>query len=336
MRTTSLAVAALAVVATLALAAPAASAVPPPATPIIKQRLAGADRFATAVAVSKSAYPTTAPVVYLTNGVNFPDALSAGPAAASQGGPVLLTKSDQVPDVIRDEIIRLAPQKIVLVGGTTALAPNVEKAMKALAPTVVRIAGADRYATSRALAEATFKARAVFIASGKDFPDALSAGAIAGKSDGPVLLVDGNASRFNAATAATLRKLQPTIVIVVGGTAAVSDGLLNHAKELAPGAQRVTGSDRFDTSANIGRWFPSTTHAYVASGVNFPDALVGSALAGKNGEPLYIIEGGCQPDVISSSQGAIGVKELTIIGGTSSVADGATNTPCWIHGTFLP
>ncbi|WP_162255964.1 cell wall-binding repeat-containing protein [Leifsonia sp. Root227] len=339
MRKTPLTVATIVGAFALAFAAPAANATPTEA-PRVTERLAGADRFATAVAVSASAYPDSAPVVYLTSGVNFPDALSAGPVAATQGGPVLLTKWDQVPAVTTAELKRLSPKKIVLVGGTSALAPSVEKKMMSLAPQVVRVAGADRYDTSRRLAEATFTSpvSTVYLATGKDYPDALSAGAAAGTVGGPVLLVDGDADRLDAATQATVKKLAPGKLVVAGGPTAVSDGVLANAMSIVPVASRVAGSDRFETSAAIGSTFGSATHAYLASGWNYPDALVGSALAGKNGQPLYVIMPTCQPAGMVLGERELGITELTIIGGTHTIRDTAISTHdgCSVPGPAIP
>lgn len=135
-------------------------------------RLAGSDRYGTAVAVAQDAYasrdylPNVAPVVFVASGTNFPDALSAAPAAATLGGPLLLTNPNTLPRGVATEITSLGPAKIVVVGGTGAVSAAVFNQLKALIPTAVvaRIAGIDRFATSRAINAAAFaKASAVFV-----------------------------------------------------------------------------------------------------------------------------------------------------------------------------
>lgn len=106
-----------------------------------KNRLQGDDRYATAVAASRSAYPGTVNTVYLASGLNFPDALSAGPIAANQGAPLLLTTPWGLPSPVRAELQRLKPERIVLVGGTSSISPSVERAVAPLATTVVRRPG---------------------------------------------------------------------------------------------------------------------------------------------------------------------------------------------------
>ena len=111
------------------------------------QRLSGGDRFATSVAISGE-FAADVPVVYVATGLNYPDALSAAPAAAAQGGPLLLTEPGARPDGVLREIERLAPAKIVVVGGVAAVSTVVYGELAQLAPMVRRDSGADRYETS--------------------------------------------------------------------------------------------------------------------------------------------------------------------------------------------
>lgn len=83
-------------------------------------RLAGADRYATAAAVSAATFAPGVPVAYVAAGTDFPDALAGGPAAAAQGGPILLVGRDAVPAVTAAELARLRPARIVVLGGPAA------------------------------------------------------------------------------------------------------------------------------------------------------------------------------------------------------------------------
>jgi putative cell wall-binding protein len=85
-------------------------------------RLEGPDRFATSAAISAAAFAPGVPVVYLTNGHKFPDALSGAPAAGAQGAPVLLVQPDSIPAVIQAELARLRPARIVVLGADDSVA----------------------------------------------------------------------------------------------------------------------------------------------------------------------------------------------------------------------
>ncbi len=70
-------------------------------------RLAGPDRYSTAVAISKATFSPGVPVIYLATGENFPDALAGGAIAGLEGGPILLVTRNTVPSVTAAEIARL-------------------------------------------------------------------------------------------------------------------------------------------------------------------------------------------------------------------------------------
>jgi putative cell wall-binding protein len=183
-------------------------------------RVAGLDRYATAAALSAAYFPPGSPV-YVATGELFPDALSAGAAAAVNDAPVLLTRHDSLPAPTAAELARLRPPRIVIVGGVGAVSAAVETALRSYSGQVVRLAGADRYETAVAVANATFPSGAgtVFAATGLLFPDALAAVPAAGLAGGPILLVRGET--VPAMVLAELDRLDPDAVVLLGSTAAV-------------------------------------------------------------------------------------------------------------------
>ena len=122
-------------------------------------RIAGVDRYSTAAAIAGRAFPGGAPVVYLATGESFPDGLAAGPAAAHQGGPLLLTRGGSLPGATRDALRSLAPSKVVIVGGVGAVSGAVAQAVRDALPqaVVARVAGTDRYDTAAKLAAYAFR-----------------------------------------------------------------------------------------------------------------------------------------------------------------------------------
>ncbi|GLK17165.1 glycosyl hydrolase family 8 [Herbiconiux flava] len=185
-------------------------------------RIGGADRFVVSAAVSKAAFPRGAGTVYVASGETFPDALAGSAAAGHDGGPVLLVRRDGVPEPIRAELARLTPTLIVLLGGPNAVSEATKASLAAIAP-VTRISGADRFAVAASLSAAVFPSPGtptVYVASGATFPDALSGSAAAIAVGAPVLLVTRDA--IPAAIAAELKRLRPTRIVVLGGTAPVS------------------------------------------------------------------------------------------------------------------
>ena len=189
-------------------------------------RLGGTDRYATAAAVSAATFAPGVATAYVATGLTFPDALVGGAAAARAGSPVLLTKPDSLPGSTEAELRRLAPARIVVLGGLNAVGDAVAGRLRTLATsgTVVRLAGADRYATAVAVSKASFPANvpALYVATGQTFPDALVAVPAAARSGAALLLVPGSAAVPGAIRNEAAR-LHPGRLALLGGMAAMNE-----------------------------------------------------------------------------------------------------------------
>ncbi|WP_291057281.1 cell wall-binding repeat-containing protein [Herbiconiux sp.] len=185
-------------------------------------RVAGADRYQVSAALSQMTFPTRPATAYVASGEVFPDALSGSAAAGHSSGPVLLVNKNAIPAAVDAELRRLTPAKIVVLGGANTVADAVVASLGGIAPTT-RIAGADRFAVSAAVSSSAFVANTstVYVASGLVFPDALSGSAAAIYRGSPVLLVTKDG--VPDLVAAELRRLNPHRIVVLGGTATVSD-----------------------------------------------------------------------------------------------------------------
>ena len=261
------------------------------------ERLAGANRFETAVNIAKqyAPFPEGEGVVYIANGLDYPDALSAAPAAAYRGAPLLLTERNNLPSAVANEIERLSPQTIIVVGGTAVVSAGVYEELRDLAPAIERHAGVNRYETSRIITERAFGdagAEYAYIATGLGFADALAASAAAAVFEAPVILVDGSARSVDSATVDLLDDLGTTTVKIAGGTAVVSTGIKNSLDDVSflTTVQRLAGSDRFTTSQVINDdAFDAADTVYLATGFGYADALAGAALAGLERAPLFVV-----------------------------------------------
>lgn len=197
-------------------------------------RVAGPNRFATAAAVSQRYWPTGADTVFIATGLNFPDALAAVPAAAKSAGPILLVNSG-IPPATAQELRRLAPQTIVVLGSPGVVSESVKASLQGFADgSVIRLAGSDRYGTAAAITDFFFEPYqfaaggpvgmpAGYVVGGATFPDALAAGSVAGWIEMPVFLVAANA--IPAATQSVMRDLHPYSCVIVGGPSVVSEAV---------------------------------------------------------------------------------------------------------------
>jgi len=300
---------------------------------VATKRIAGVDRFATAAAALASdwGFPTTdgvapdVPVLYVASGRDFPDALSAGPAAAHQGGALLLVERESVPAETAAAITRLSPDELVVVGGEAAVSSAVFAELASLQPAITRLAGADRYETSRLVARHAFAGPApvedVFVATGSSFPDALSAGPAAHRSDAPVVLVRGQEAAADAPTMTLLDDLGTSEVHVVGGAASIRTDVESSLHgDASRSVFRVAGADRFGTSVALAGGSSETV--FVANGRGFADALVAGAVAARAGASLLLSEQGCVPAVTRDAVLDADVHTIVLVGGPAVLGPG--------------
>ncbi len=296
-------------------------------------RITAADRYDLGAELARRVSPGSSNTVYLASGATFPDALSAGPAAVASSAPLLLVAPDSVPSSVAASLIRLDPRVVKVVGGPATVSDAVLATVHALVPsaTVSRIWGADRYAVSREVVADAFGAGAsgAGVATGRDFPDALALGAVAGASSLPVILVDGAAPAADSATRTLLHGLGVHVATVVGGPLSVSDGVLN---TLLPDGwvPRVSGANRYEVSVNLATAFATNySTVYLVTGANFPDALAGGVLAAKTISPMFVVPGDCVPRGVLSLIATNGTSNVTLIGGPASLSPAvAALTPC--------
>jgi dienelactone hydrolase len=277
-------------------------------------RLAGGDRLETAIAISQNAFDADgASAGVLARADHFADGLSGAPLAASVNGPLLLSPSNELDGRVAAELQRvLAPGSTVhLLGGTSALAPGVEQAVRDLGFTPIRHQGGDRYATAVAVADALGSPSTVILATGGGFPDALAAGAAAAHIDAVVLLTDG--STMPGATAAYIDEhAQETYA--VGGPAA----------DAKPDAVKIVGGDRYATAVAVATtFFDQPTTIGFATGASFPDALGAGAHAARADAPLLLVVGSPLPESVRDYLAANheSVTAEVLYGGTFAISE---------------
>lgn len=185
-------------------------------------RVSGADRYATAAAISRAIMPRGVATVYVAAGTALADALSAGAAAAARKVPLLLVTSTSIPSSTATELRRLQPGRIIVVGGTPTVSAAVVGSLAGYTSGgVTRLAGPDRYATAVAVSKATWPtgASTVLMANGQTFADAMAAGAVAGNRNAPLLLTAR--TQVPWAVWQEFKRLNASSGIILGGTAVI-------------------------------------------------------------------------------------------------------------------
>ena len=291
-------------------------------------RLFGKSRYETSMAIAtqlkKENGNKAFTSVIIASGTSNADALSAAYLAKVKNAPILITAPSETTAIVNYIKANAASTaKIYIVGGTGAVNADTEKKLKAIYKTtnqVVRLGGKTRFETNLlVLKEAKVSNQEILVASGMDYPDALSASAVGL----PILLVSGNT--LTAEQQTYLKSLKSTKITIVGGNGAVSAGVESSIKALKKFATptRLGGSNRYETSLMVAnKYFASAPTMAVAYGLNFPDGLCGGPLAMKYKCPLLLAT---SKDTTSAHTYAYTHKETNTVtfGGTALVSDSA-------------
>ena len=260
-------------------------------------RIAGADRYETSAKISKRTFPNHIKTVVLASGENFADSLVAGSLANKENAPVLLTQKEKLPRAIKDEVDRLNPEQIIIVGGEKSVNISGLKNVK-------RLAGKDRYQTSVEVYKYLNPNGKVALASGLTFADALCATPLSSKENLPIILTDGH----NLPKGITKDKVS----LIFGGEKSINiKGLEN--------TRRLAGADRYETALIIAKEYGNLEKFVLADGRNYPDALSVAPLAHKNNQPILLTDPS-HTEFIKQIVKDNKTKEITVVGGKLSVS----------------
>ena len=268
--------------------------------PVTVERLGGASRFETAVAVSKATFARSYDV-WLARGDLFPDALAASfPSGKTNGGgPLLLTPTDRLHPAARAEILRLRAERVFILGSSSAVSATVEAELRDLGLDTRRVSGRDRYDTAaRAFALNPETFGVAFVVTGAAFADALAAGPLAFALARPILLTPPD--RLHEDTEAALRSQGISEVVVVGGTGAVSEAVADEIRAICSASEpercitvrRIGGRTRVETAALLADEFVESvgapSHVNLARGDEFADAAAGGPHGGREEAPILL------------------------------------------------
>ncbi|WP_304261650.1 cell wall-binding repeat-containing protein [Kallipyga massiliensis] len=315
-------------------------------------RIEGADRYETAVKIAKEQYPAGLKnkTVILATGQNFADALAANGLTNIYQAPILLTKTDSIPESVmaylKAEQAEGRLKNVLIVGKSDAVSNSVSEALTKMRLSVARVGGSNRFETAIEIAKLLKSAgdgkipfssdvdlvatdrtgntnETYFLANGLNFADALIASVPSARYGYPILLTDGTnhlrpeTKSFldDAFKAGKLNK-----IIVMGGTAVVSEG----AKSDVPGSKvdRLYGQDRYQTNMAANEYFKSATKVYVVTGEAYADALVAGHLAAENNATILMVSSKGltkeQSDWIKKNDK---ITDYVIIGGDKAVSE---------------
>lgn len=299
----------------------------PSSTRQLRKRLAGANRYETAILASQEVCENYKPAyfenVIIANGDNFPDALSGTYMASMYCCPLVLINSAKASYVCDYLNKNLVPDAVItIIGGQNAVKDSWLKGIEKKERKFERLAGSNRYKTNlEILKKGYLDGGEILVATGKNFADALSASA----TGLPLLLVGDTLQDYQKSF---LKKIQNPTFTIIGGTSAVSESVEKELAKIGTVNLRLKGDNRYQTSAYIAyHYFDPKSfdnvpqYAVLATGANFPDGLSGGPLAWSVGNcPLLLIDPTGAKNIDAIGYGSdTGIEEGYILGGEAAV-----------------
>lgn len=266
------------------------------------------------IAVAKELNSSTNSYV-ITTSWDYPDALAGTVLASKHNAPILYVlnggNNQAVFNYLKENNANSTTEFYIL-GGPGAVSYLIENDLRKISDNIVRLGGFDRYDTVD-LINTYLNPKAgtpVILATGLNYPDALSMGAVGGQLQYPIFLVDGNSIPQSAIN--QLKKISPSTAYIAGGTGAVSSEIENQIKKLTPGTivRRLGGIDRYETSKLIADWFSSCFQKKIyTTGADFHSALVAAPLASLHKASIILVD-----DLTSTQLAQMNQQDGYIIG----------------------
>ena len=268
--------------------------------------LQGNRRFETAVAISKEGWNSNADTVIIASAYSVVDGSSATPLASIKNAPILLVDKNEVTNSTKEELKRLNPSNIIVIGGTNVVNDNTYNELKSILPSasIKRIGGINRYETSLNIAKEMSKYKnidKVYVAGGHGEADALSIASKAGEDKAPIILTPKDDLTYDSYD--WLKSQNLLDAYFIGGDLVISDNVINKVNSVTSNNvlnNRVYGLNRQETNAKVIQKFytNSNYNALLVTKSNpLVDALSAGPLAAKKNSPIVLVS-----DTIHNSQ----------------------------------
>lgn len=289
-------------------------------------RISGSDRYATSEKISSQFYQDNkVDTLYIANGNKFADGLTMGPMTFYNNGPLILTDKDNLSNTAKEEIKRLNPGRVIVIGGTNSISDNILVETQNITKVKpIRIFGKNRYETSTKIAEDISRENTVekiFLVNGMKDADAISAAAIASKDGIPIVTNSDN--KLLPSTKEYIDNNKIKEVIIIGGNKTINDNVKKELENNSIKVERLSGSNRYATASKINTIYfnASGDNIFIANGVNTADALAIGPVAGKLKAPIQIIPKDTLPDEVKKYLKTVDFESIYLLGGKKSISE---------------
>ncbi|NLI92395.1 MAG: cell wall-binding repeat-containing protein [Peptococcaceae bacterium] len=183
-----------------------------------------------------------------------------------------------------------------------------------------RLGGQDRYETAVKISRQGWQqSNFAVLATGKDFPDALSAAPLAKKYSAPILLTSPDS--LPAQTETELERLQVRNVFIIGGYGAVSSAIEEKLQAKGIQTARLQGTDRYATSVAIANYLGPVSGVFVVTGSSFPDALSIASYAAQYQFPILLTPRDSLPSELNDFIHQHRITKSYVVGGEYAISE---------------
>ena len=258
--------------------------------------ISGANRYDTAAKISKRGWKSASTVV-VVNGEKELEGIISNPLAATYNAPVLLVEKEKVRNQTIDELKRLKPSSILLVGGNNSIGSKAENIIKNAVPSssIRRIQGANISDISVNIAkeiDSKHNISKVYVAGDNGAADALSVVSKAAEEKSPILVTSKN--KVATSVKNWIKSNSISSAYFLGEKSVISDAVIKEIDSVVSGnvsKNRIGGSNRNQTNARVIKALyteSSYNSVYVTKNRPIVDAISVGVYAAKTKSPIVI------------------------------------------------
>ncbi|MGE7169225.1 SpoIID/LytB domain-containing protein [Bacillus altitudinis] len=276
----------------------------------VTKRYDGKNRYEVANSIASAGWKNPSTVVIVSRDA-FDHAISVSPLAYKLGAPILYTNIEKLTKTTENQLKKMNPDNILIVGNTKSISTAAEKSIKKYGK-VRRISGKDKFEISQKIAKEMGNYKQAIVVGGNSFMNGIAIASYASRKGYPILLTKKDSIPSYK---------MPSKVIIIGSTKSTGQKVENQIKKTSQ-VTRISGANRYELSVNIIKKLNiNADKVYLAKASSYIYAMPLSQLAAKSNSTVVYVK----PDSVTASLKALlkekGTYAYHLAGSTSAITD---------------
>ncbi|MFF2413361.1 SpoIID/LytB domain-containing protein [Bacillus safensis] len=281
----------------------------------VTKRYDGKNRYEVANSIASAGWKNPSTVVIVSRDA-FDHAISVSPLAYKLGAPILYTNIEKLTKTTENQLKKMKPDNILIVGNTKSISTAAEKSIKKYGK-VRRISGKDKFEISQKIAKEMGNYKQAVVVGGNSFMNGIAIASYASRKGYPILLTKKDSIPSYR---------MPSKVIIIGSTKSTGQKVENQIKKTSQ-VTRISGANRYELSVNIIKKLNiNADKVYLAKASSYIYAMPLSQLAAKSNSTVVYVK----PDSVTASLKALlkekGTYAYLLAGSTSAIKDSLKNS----------